>query len=58
MIDEPKSMKEIHDIMEDLHRKREAMTKEGILIDIQKGAKELAIKYGLKIENVGRLIPR
>lgn len=47
---EPKSMQEIHKIMERLHDKREKMSRVEVVEDIHEGADELIKKYGLKIE--------
>lgn len=48
---EPKSMQEIHEIMEKLYNKRKKMNRNEIVEDIHEGAKELIGRYGLKIEN-------
>jgi hypothetical protein len=47
---EPKSMQEIHEIMERLHDKRKKMSREEVVEDINRGADELIKRYGLKIE--------
>jgi hypothetical protein len=47
---EPKSMQEIHEIMERLHNKREKMSRKEVVEDIHEGAGELIRRYGVKIE--------
>ena len=47
---EPKSMQEIHEIMERLHDKRKKMSRKEIVEDIHRGAVGLIKRYGLKIE--------
>jgi len=47
---EPKSMQEIHEIMERLHDKRKKMSRKEVVEDIHRGAVGLIKRYGLKIE--------
>lgn len=47
---EPKSMKEIHEIMERLYKKRKEMSKDEVIKDIHDGAERAAKEYGLKIK--------
>lgn len=47
---EPKSMQEIHEIMERLHNKRKKMSRKEVVEDIHRGADGLIKRYGLKIE--------
>lgn len=47
---EPKSMQEIHEIMEKLYNKRKKMSRKEVVEDIYLGAKELIRRYGLRIE--------
>lgn len=49
---EPKSMREVHEIMERLHEKRKSMSREEVIKDIRDGAKKVVEEYGLKIEKV------
>jgi len=47
---EPKSMQEIHEIMERLHDKRKKMSRKEVVEDIHRGAVGLIKRYGLKIK--------
>ncbi len=49
MIDEPRPMKEIHEIMERLHEKRKGMTTQEILDDFHRASEEAINKLGLKV---------
>ncbi len=50
MIDEPRPMKEIHEIQEKLYEERKGMTDEEILEDFHRTTEELIHKFGLKIK--------
>ncbi len=54
MIDEPKSMKDIHEIQEKLYEERKGMTDEEILKDLHQTTEELIRKHGLKIKTLSK----
>ncbi len=54
MIDEPKPMKEIHEIQEKLYEERKGMTDKEILEDFHRAAEELVRKYGLKLKTLSK----
>ena len=53
---EPKSMQEIHNIMEILYNKRKKMNRQEVIEDIHVGAKELKRRYGLKTEKASSIV--
>lgn len=54
MIKEPESMREIHEIMEKLHKRREGKSGEDILREIRDTAELAGKKYGLHLHKVKR----
>ncbi|MBI5789163.1 MAG: hypothetical protein HZA78_09950 [Candidatus Schekmanbacteria bacterium] len=52
MIDEPKPMKEIHEIREKLYEETKGMTKKELIDYFRKAGEEAAQKYGLKLRKM------
>lgn len=49
MINEDRSMKDLHGIMEGLHKKRAGLSAEEIIREIKEGAEEIKIEYNAKL---------
>jgi len=52
MIDEPKPMKEVHEIRERLHEKTKGMTTQEFIDYLHRSTEEAEWKYGLKLRRL------
>ncbi len=52
MIDEPKAMKEIHEIQEKIHEETKGMTTHELLDYFHRGTEEVIRKFGLKVKRL------
>lgn len=52
MIKEPKSMREVHEIMERLHEQRKGKSKDEVFQDIRKTVEMAEKKHGLQLKKI------